>query len=150
MCSPQLWFHPAPFVQDWTIGETHIDHYQHVNNVAYVSQVESLAWAHSKHLGLHFDHYVALDRGMVIRRHELDYLLPCHLGDSLRCATWIVKCDRAVSLTRQFQFICQRRNKTVFTARTQFICVSLASGKPKRMPAEFRSIYGKACVQENE
>lgn len=140
------WMHDAPFIEQWHIDETHIDHYQHVNNVAYLTQLEKLAWAHSNALGLHFSDYQSLNRGMVIKRHELNYHLPTDLGDSLYCATWIVHCDSKLTLKRQFQFICPKRMKTVFDAVTTFVCVSLDTGAPKRMPAQFTEAYGKACI----
>ncbi len=144
------WHHPAPFVETWTVEQAHLDHYQHVNNVAYLAQLEKLAWAHSNALGLTFDDYAACDRAMVIRRHELDYLQPSHFGDTLSCATWIIHCDGRLTLTRQFQFICNRRQKTVFEAKTQFVCASLSTGKPKRMPETFRARYGDACLNDTE
>lgn len=138
------WRRPEPFVDPWQISEQDIDHYQHVNNVAYLARVESLAWKHSNHLGLQFSDYQQAGKGMVIRRHELDYLLPAHLGDTLACATWITGCHKAIRLTREFQFVCTRRLKTVFSAHTQFVCVSLQSGAPTRMPDTFKHIYGNA------
>ena len=140
------WLLPSPFVQTWKIEPQHIDHYNHVNNVAYLSRLESLAWAHSNHLGLKFADYQDVGKGMVIRRHELDYLQPSHLNDELLCATWIKECDGKITLTRQFQFVCPRRNKTVFQARTQFVCVNMQTGAPARMPALFRDIYTTAAV----
>ncbi|MCW8092572.1 acyl-CoA thioesterase [Alteromonas sp. ASW11-130] len=145
-----FWKYPSPYIEKWQIAQAHLDHYQHVNNVAYLSQLEKVAWAHSNFLGLHFTDYAELDRGMVIRRHELDYLAPCYLDDELACATWIVSCERALSLTREFQFYCPRRSKMVFAAKTQFICVSMTSGAPKRMPEKFQRIYGNACIAEKE
>ncbi|NMH61302.1 acyl-CoA thioesterase [Alteromonas ponticola] len=150
MSEPSYWKYPSPYIQKWQIEQQHLDHYQHVNNVAYLSQLEKLAWAHSNALGLHFTDYAELDRGMVIRRHELDYLAPCHLDDMLECATWIVACERALSLTREFQFYCRRRAQLVFAAKTQFVCVSLSTGTPKRMPEKFQRIYGTACLSKDE
>lgn len=140
------WLFKNPFVQEWTIDETHIDHYQHVNNVAYLAQAEHLAWTHSNRLGLQFSDYQTLNRGMVIKRHELNYHLPTHLGDSLQCATWITACDKKLTLKRKFQFICPKKRKTVFDAETTFVCVSLDTGAPKRMPPRFQEIYGSACI----
>lgn len=138
------WRYPDPFTKSWHIGSDDIDHYQHVNNVAYVRQAEATAWAHSNALGLHFDDYKQLDRGMVIKRHELDYCLAAHENDELLCGTWITEYDGRLSLKRQFQFICTRRKKTVFEAQTTFVCVSLSTGMPKRMPDLFKSVYGEA------
>ena len=152
MCQPcehtVNWRLPSPFVKSWKIEQQHIDHYQHVNNVAYLSQLESLAWAHSNALGIKFAHYQDIGKGMVIRRHELDYLQPCHFGDELLCATWIKQCDGRITLTRQFQFICPRRNKTVFEAYTQFVCVNMQTGAPARMPSLFRDTYSAAVVTQ--
>ena len=142
------WLHPKPYAVDWTISAAHIDHYGHVNNQAYLAQVEALAWSHTNALGLSFTDYQRLDRAMVIRRHELDYHLACHEGDTLKCATWITSCDNRLTLTRDFQFICERRQKSVFTAKTRFICTALSTGMPKRLPREFIDIYGNACVTE--
>ncbi|MBZ2163751.1 acyl-CoA thioesterase [Alteromonas stellipolaris] len=141
------WRYPSPFTKLWQIDASHLDHYNHVNNVAYLSQAEALAWSHSNSLGLQFSDYQSLNRAMVIKRHELDYHLPSHEGDSLQCATWIVSCDNRLTLKRQFQFVCERRNKTVFEALTTFVCVSLDTGAPKRLPEPFKEVYGNACIE---
>ena len=146
MQTTALWHHQNPFTTKWQIGRNDIDHYGHVNNVAYLAQLEKTAWAHTNALGLTIDDYRELDRAMVIRRHELNYLQACHEGDTLDCATWIIHCDSRLSLTREFQFICPRREKTVFSATTQFVCASLTTGMPKRMPAIFCDVYGKASI----
>jgi acyl-CoA thioester hydrolase len=143
------WERPAAFVSLWTIGEQHIDHYEHVNNVAYVSQLEALAWQHSNYLGLCMQDYRKLDRGMVIQQHVLNYHIAAHLGDELACATWITDCDNKFRLSRAFQFISLKHQKTVFTAQTHFICVSLSRGTPKKMPMEFVDIYGKAAKNDS-
>ncbi|MCC2616750.1 acyl-CoA thioesterase [Aestuariibacter halophilus] len=142
------WDYPAPYVHHWDIAADEIDHYNHVNNVAYVKMLETVAWAHSNNLGLSIDEYRALDRGMAIRRHEIDYLGAALLGDTLACATWVVTCDGRLSLTRHFQFRRLSDGKTLLRAQTDFVCIALSSGKPKRMPQRYASVYGAAKVQE--
>lgn len=139
------WQRDFPFVATWTIEQTHIDHYEHVNNVAYVSQLEALAWQHSNFLGLSMQDYKRVDRGMVIKQHVLNYQQAAHLGDAIACATWITSCDLKCRLSREFQFISLKNRKTLFTAQTHFVCVSLSKGIPKKMPVEFVEIYGKAA-----
>lgn len=141
------WRHASPFVLDWRIDNSVIDHYGHVNNVAYLSKIEALAWAHSNDLGLTIQQYQQIDRGMVIKRHEIDYILPCHVEQTIACATWIVACDGKLSLTREFEFICRQRQRVVFSARTEFVCIALSSGAPKRMPTIFKNIYAAAVVE---
>ena len=144
------WLYSNPFIKTWRIGLEHIDHYQHVNNVAYVSQLETTSWAHSNQLGLTIEQYQNIDRGMAISRHEINYLAAAHAGDIIDCATWITECDSKLKLTRQFQFIRQSDNTTVLTARTEFVCIALSSGKPKRMPVLFSDIYGPATITLNQ
>jgi acyl-CoA thioester hydrolase len=84
---------------------------------------------------------------MAIQRHEIDYLLACHAGQQIACATWIIGCDKRLTLTRAFEFICLQREKPVFRAQTQFVCIALSSGAPKRMPDLFKNIYGEAAIK---
>ncbi|WP_026374686.1 acyl-CoA thioesterase [Aestuariibacter salexigens] len=142
------WQFPDPHIIEWRIAKQEIDHYNHVNNVAYVSMLEKLAWSHSNALGLTIDDYRALDRGMAISRHEIDYLAAALLDDVLLCATWIVQCDSRLKLSRRFQFIRQHDGATVLKARTDFVCIALSSGRPKRMPERFCDVYGSACIKE--
>jgi acyl-CoA thioester hydrolase len=140
------WLLPHPFLCTWQVTPEQIDHYQHANNVAYVSQLEVTSWTHSKYLGLTIEQYQALDRGMAITRHEIDYLAAAQVNDLIDCATWIVQCDNKLKLARQFQFIRRSDQLTLLTARTEFVCIALSTGKPKRMPKMFTDIYGAAAL----
>ncbi|MCV2883090.1 acyl-CoA thioesterase [Aestuariibacter sp. AA17] len=132
----------------WTVTEPEIDHYQHVNNAEYVKQLERVAWSHSNSLGLTLEMYRECDRAMAIRRHEIDYLASAYLGDELLCATWIVTCDKKLKLTRQFQIIRKTDGLTILKASTQFVCIAMSTGKPKKMPTLFADIYGKAVTPD--
>lgn len=143
------WQLPNPFICTWRVTPEQIDHYQHANNVTYVSQLEITAWAHSNHLGLSIEQYQALDRGMAISRHEINYLAAALVNDLIDCATWILECDNKLKLARQFQFIRRSDQKTLLTARTEFVCIALSTGKPKRMPNEFTQVYGPAALSSS-
>ncbi|WP_346795799.1 thioesterase family protein [Halomonas sp. Bachu 37] len=142
------WDLPDPFVLDITVQDAAIDAYRHVNNSEYLRWVEQVSWAHSAALGLDLARYRELDRAMAVHRHELDYLAPAHAGDQLRLATWIVECDGRLSLTRRFQLLRPQDGRTLLRARTRFACIALSSGRPKRLPDEYRDIYGSAVVAE--
>lgn len=141
------WLYVHPFIKTWQVTADQIDHYQHANNVAYVKQLETTSWAHSNQLGLTIEQYQSIDRGMAISRHEINYLAAAHKNDVIDCATWIVECDGKLKLTRQFQFIRQSDNTTVLTAKTEFVCIALSTGKPKRMPKAFSSVYVPAIIK---
>lgn len=140
------WTRPNPFLCSWQVLPEQIDHYQHANNVAYVSQLEVTSWKHSNHLGLTIEQYQDLDRGMAISRHEINYLAAAHVNDVIDCATWIIECDHKLKLTRQFQFIRREDHKTLLTARTEFVCIALSTGKPRRMPTKFIDVYAQAVI----
>ena len=140
------WLLPAPFVLDIEVGAEHIDEFAHVNNAVYVGWLEQCAWAHSRSLGLTLDDYRRFDRGMLVVRHEIDYLAAAREGERLELGTWIVESDGRLSIGRQFQLRRPADEVTLLRARTRFVCAELSSGRPRRMPAEFVERYGQALV----
>lgn len=135
------------FTLQWRPSKTDIDHYGHVNNSIYVKQLETTAWAHSNALGLGFKQYQQLDAGMVITHHDIHYLYPVWLDDIITCCTHIIECDGKLRLSRGFEFRNQH-DQIVLRARTDFACITLSTGKPRRMPSLFAETYGSVCVTE--
>ncbi len=146
--SPLPWDVPTPFTLAVTVGPEHQDAYQHTNNVAYLQWLELVAWAHSTALGLDMEAYKRLNAGCVARRHELDYLAPTFAGEELVLATWVHENDGRLSMWRRYQIIRLRDAKTVLRGQTQWVCVDMLSGKPKRQPPEFLAAYvnGRGAV----
>ncbi|MDY7117067.1 thioesterase family protein [Halomonas sp. SSL-5] len=142
------WELPEPFVIELVVEPAAIDEYDHVNNAEYLRWIERVSWAHSDALGLTLARYRELDRGMAVHRHELDYLAPAFAGDRLAMATWIIDDDSRLTLTRRFQLIRPADGRTLLRARTRFACIELSSGRPRRLPEEYRRIYGEAAVAE--
>lgn len=135
------WTPPPQAVMDWTVGPEHTDRFGHTNNAEYVRAMERCAWVHTEALGLGFDVYEALGVGCVVRRHEIDYLAATRLGDALVVGTWIIANDGRLTMTRGFQILRRADRRLVLKAATTFVCVDLASGKPRRMPPEFVAGY---------
>lgn len=142
--TPLAWDVSTPFVQQQTVGEEHLDAFRHTNNVMYLSWLERVAWAHSCSLGLDFADYERLGAGCVARRHELDYLAPTFAGDRLWLGTWVQEIDGRLTMWRAYQVIRESDGKTVLRGRTQWVCVDMKSGRPKRMPPEFVQAYRPA------
>ena len=139
------WDAPAPHVMTVDVTEAHIDLMQHVNNVHYLQWLENVAWDHSVALDMRPQDYTRLGHGMVVRRHELDYVAPALLGDRVLLATWIVGLDR-LSLHRRYQFVRESDGATLFRGATHFVCVEIASGKVRRMPPEFAEVYARGLT----
>jgi acyl-CoA thioester hydrolase len=89
--------------------------------------------------------YRRLGHGMVVRRHELDYVAPALLDDRVLLATWIVALDR-LSLHRRYQFVRESDGATLFRGATHFVCVEIASGKVRRMVPEFVEAYARGLT----
>jgi len=143
------WDYPQSFVLDLTAKSEHIDGLNHVNNAVYVTWCEDSAWSHSADLGLSLTDYQSLNRAMAIRRSEFEYLQAAYLGDELKVATWLTATDNRLSLERRFQIIRARDNVTVLRARWELICIDFSSGRSKRMPTRFKTVYGGAVSELN-
>ena len=128
------------FEQTISVLPEHCDDLGHVNNVQYLHWAEDLAWAHSKALGLGLARYQALDCAMVAREHVLTYLAACFAGDVLCLRTWFSQND-GLRLRREYRFVRLADGKTVFQGLTDWVCVQLSTGRPKRMPVEFQAAY---------
>lgn len=144
------WDHAQPFVVDINVSAADIDELGHVNNATYVRWMELCAWRHSESLHLSMQDYRRLDRAMVVLRHEIDYLSAAFAGEHLQVATWIVKSDGKLRLTRHFQIVRPGDGQTLLRAESTFVCMELSSGRAKRMPDEFISRYGAAVITEKE
>jgi acyl-CoA thioester hydrolase len=140
------WDFSDPFTLPVTPLLGDIDHFNHTNNAVYIQWCERVGWAHSEALGLRLADYQRLDRAMVIRRSEYDYLLPTVLQDELTLATWLLDSDGKLTMRRGFQIQRNRDGATVLRGRWDLVCVELRTGRPRRMPPEFCEGYLPAIV----
>ncbi len=135
------WDFPTPFVHDVFVAPHHIDAFQHTNNVVYLRWMADTAWEHSKALGLDLAVYQGLNRGMVVRRHELEYLVACHEGDRVLIGTWITANDGRLRLRRRFQMVNAATGTTLLRGVSDFVCINMELGKATRMPPAFVAAY---------
>jgi acyl-CoA thioester hydrolase len=145
-----VWDHPAPFIHEVAVEANHIDDFQHTNNVVYLTWMAKTAWEHSKALGLDFAAYARLNRGMVVRRHELEYFAASHEGDRVLCATWITGNDRRLRLRRRFQMANAKTGVTLLRGLSDFVCINIETGKATRMPPEFAAAYALTATVEGD
>ncbi|MCC6851341.1 MAG: acyl-CoA thioesterase [Comamonadaceae bacterium] len=141
------WDRPRPFTLAVAPRGDDIDGLNHTNNAVYVQWCEKVAWAHSESLGLALADYHRLERAMAIRHAQYDYLLPTALGEALVLATWLVASDGKLTMRRAFQLVRARDDATVMRGHWELVCIELASGRPRRMPAEFVQAYLAALVE---
>ena len=140
------WDHPRPHTLPVLPQPEDIDGLNHTNNAVYVRWCEKIAWSHSQSLGLTLADYQRLDRAMVIRRGEYDYLLPTSAGETLTLATWLTASDGKLSMERRFQLVRDSDGTTLLRGRWDLVCIELSTGRPRRMPLEFCAAYLPAVV----
>jgi acyl-CoA thioester hydrolase len=87
-----------------------------------------------------------MDRAMAIRQATYDYLLPTRQGEALILATWLTGSDGKLAMTRCFQLRRDADGATVLRGRWELVCIELSSGRARRMPEAFLSVYGAALV----
>jgi len=115
-----------------------IDDLGHVSNLVYLRWVLEAATAHSTAHGWDLDAYRKLGNVWVVRRHELDYLGQVTVGQSLVAETW-VDSWRAASCVRKTELI--RDGHVVARGATTWAFMSLASGRPQRIPDQMLATF---------
>ncbi|MDF1686511.1 MAG: acyl-CoA thioester hydrolase [Parvibaculaceae bacterium] len=135
------WDYPNPFIVEVSVKPQHIDEFQHTNNVVYLTWMAHAAWRHSIELGLDFEAYKKFGKGMVVRHHDMDYVAPSFLDETIWIATWITQNDKRLRLRRRFQMVNAHTGKTLLRGSSDFVCINIDSGKATRMPKEFINAY---------
>lgn len=144
------WDRPRPYTVDVHVSEEDIDGLNHTNNTVYVKWCELAGWSHSCDLGLDIDAYRELNRAMAIQKAEYEYLRPALLDEKLRVATWLTASDGKLSMTRKFQIVRLHDGATMLRGQWKVVCIEMSSGRPKRMPPEFKEGYGAVIVAEQD
>ena len=120
-----------PFTQTLRVDMADIDRQGHVNNVAYVRYIQDVAVAH----------WLAVASAeartaytWVVRRHEVEYLRPAFPGDELLLRTWVGEPSGAT--WERFTEVWRAGDeKPIVTARTVWVLLDAASGRPRRVDA---------------
>ena len=136
------WDLPDPFIIEHTASADEVDGYQHINNSVYVQWMDRCVWAHCDAVGLSFAVCGALGKGFAAVRHEIDYLAASYEGDKVLIANWVTLNDKKLRAERHFQIIRIADSKTLLRAKSQYVCTDLTTGRPCRMPDEFKTGFG--------
>ena len=118
-----------------------IDGLGHVSNISYVRWVQDVATQHSATVGLDLEAYERLGGVFVVRRHEIDYLVPALVDDRIELLTH-VESWRGAASERKTRIVRQRDGVDLARAHTRWAYVSLANGRPTRIPAEIQRAFG--------
>lgn len=132
---------PNAYTHTFTVEEADIDELGHANNVVWVRWVNEAAIAHSRSVGLGPDAYLALRVLWVVRRHDIEYLVPALPSEALEARTWVATLRGATSL-RRTDILRARDQCLLARAATTWAMVDLETGRPRRVPKEIMARYG--------
>jgi acyl-CoA thioester hydrolase len=111
------------------VSDADIDRQGHVNNVAFVRYIQDIAVAH----------WVAVASAdvraaftWVVRRHEVEYLRPAFPDEELLLRTWVGEPSGA-TWERFTEVLRAGEDKPIVTARTVWVLLDAASGRPRRV-----------------
>jgi acyl-CoA thioester hydrolase len=128
-----------------TVGEADLDELGHANNIHYLRWLQDAAIAHSSHVGLTFERYVALGGVFVVRRHEVDYLRSALRGDELEVRTHVATVMAAKS-ERRYEIVRLPKDSedevVIVRALTLWGFVDTTSGRPMRIPEVIYVAFG--------
>lgn len=120
---------PLRFVHDVPVRWSDLDAYGHVNNARLLTVYEearvAMFFTGARAAGL-----TSFEAGVVIARHEVDYLRPVDYGDPVRVHMWVHEL-RAASFTVAYELF----DAGVLAGRARSVCVpyDLAGGHPRRL-----------------
>ena len=135
------WDYKNPHVMKFQVFKEDIDVLGHVNNKVYLDWCELVSWDHSKSLGVTPQTYQELRCACVVVKNKIKYLGSLFENDSVVISTWITDTDSKLKLSRLFQVIRAKDNKTVFRSNVDYACINLDTYRPTRMPDLFKEAY---------
>lgn len=127
------------YVHRFQVQPADIDELGHANNVVWVRWLNQAAIAHSGHVGWGMDACIAAGVVWVVRRHDIEYLLPAFAGDEVTAQTW-PETLRAATCARRTLF--RRGDQLLATAETTWVLLDARSSRPRRIPPEMLASYG--------
>ena len=128
---------PIPFQKTIKVENDVIDHFNHVNNLAYIKWVLKISKDHWKTIT---SKSVREEFGWMIMKHELIYKNQAKLGDKLIIKTWIDEFSTATCV-RKTQIINAETKTVFFESKAKWCFVNLKSRKPSRLPIDIVKPY---------
>jgi acyl-CoA thioester hydrolase len=117
-----------------------LDSFGHVNNANYLNYLEKARNDFMLQKGLDFDCFRRWNAFPVVKRAELDFLVPLRADQEILVRGEIVS-HTAASFLMEYEIILRDSEQTVLKARTEHVFVG-GNGRPCRLPGEFCRAFG--------
>jgi acyl-CoA thioester hydrolase len=131
---------PGVFVMRRPVQWSVIDGRQHVNNANYMVYFEDAGVQVCQAHGWPMTRVMEAGFGLVARRYRIEYRQPAVFGDELEIATWASDMKRATAV-RHYTIRRAAGGELLAKAHVLWVWVDLGSGRPIRIPADFRADF---------
>ena len=156
---------PHGFAVHFRVRHHEMDALGHVNNTVYLHYLEQAGIEHSAALGYDGERLRELGGLFIARRHEIDYLRPAIAGDCLVVVTWIAE-QRGAQAVREYSLARIDKHEgalpadrflapgfalpeaPLVRARTHWVWVGAADGRPRKPPPELRSAFRRSAIPD--
>ena len=122
-----------------TVTEQDIDELGHAGNFHYIKWMQHAAIAHSSANGWPPQKYNELGAGWVVRSHNITYLKPAFLGDSVVITTWIAS-GKSASCVRCYEIVSDE-GVMLAKAETVWAFINFEKQRPTRIPDEVLACF---------
>lgn len=129
-----------PFHHRFAATQQDVDELGHISNIAYVRWVQEAAVAHSSAVGFTPETYLLEQAIFVVRRHEVDYLLPAYAGEQIELVTQVLWWRGAQS-ERSTRIVRGADGQLLAQALTRWVYVDTRTGKPRRIPRALEAAF---------
>jgi len=141
---------PPVYTAHVTVRHDELDRFGRVHPAVYLRYLAHAAVEASAAAGFDTAWYAAAGAMWLIRRSTLELADPARAGEQLAIRTWVEDFRRVRSHRRYA--IHGADGRLCLDARTDWVYVDAASGRPRRVPAEFEAGFGvpPRSAQERE
>ena len=131
---------PKIYSKQIIIDAASIDIHNHVNNQEYLKWMQEVAIEHSALQGWPMERYLENQASWYVKSHFIEYVRPAMLGDNIAAYTWVFTLERRTS-KRATLFVREKDRQVLARAQTDWIFVSLKSGRSLAIPQEVGSAF---------
>ena len=136
---------PGVFRDRRRVRWSDLDSVGHVNNAVYLSYLEDCAMEMALAGGWPAARMLEAGFGIVARRYRIEYRAPALMDDELEISTWLSDVKRATAV-RHYTIVRPADQTLLVRAEALWVWIDLASGRPIRIPAEFRAAFAVNVV----
>ncbi|MBL7872667.1 MAG: acyl-CoA thioesterase [Cyclobacteriaceae bacterium] len=126
-----------------SVNDNDIDAMNHVNNVVYIRWVQEVAAAHWDAVA---SEEIKRKFLWVVLRHEVDYLTPAFIGDTLKATTWVDE-TKGPRSNRFVQITHPKSGKIIAEAKTVWCMLDGATLLPKRVDERVIELLKMNCYK---